>query len=300
MKLRVSAIIPVYNGERFIADAIRSVLGQTWPVYECIVVDDGSTDGTARVVEEFGDAVRLIRQLNTGVSGARNAGVAAARGELVAFLDSDDVWLREKLERQLPFFQQRPELGMVYSGIVFVDEALNPTRSMYAPAGEDALRNTLLMEAPFVPFSMTAVVPVRVFQEVGGFDERLKIGEDLDLICRIASAYPVDGVQAPLTLYRIHSEGQMHRDPAQVERDMRAIYAKLFGGGLPPEMARQRARAYTNLHAMLALSYLRRRETAAFCRHLAAAVLSDPARAFTLLSKLAAKRLARPRSEERK
>src|SRR5947209_3181201 len=97
----VSAVIPVYNGQRFVADAINSVLDQSHPVLECLVIDDGSTDATSPVVEAFGARVVYVRQENAGVSVARNRGAELARGDLVAFLDHDDVWLRDKLARQV-------------------------------------------------------------------------------------------------------------------------------------------------------------------------------------------------------
>lgn len=104
----VSCVIPAYQAERFLAEAIDSVLGQTHQSLELIVVDDGSTDRTAAVAESYGDRLRLIRQANGGYHSARNAGVEAARAPWVAFLDADDVWLPVKLERQLACFAARP------------------------------------------------------------------------------------------------------------------------------------------------------------------------------------------------
>src|SRR5947209_13220762 len=100
----VSVIIPTYNHGRFIADAIESVLAQTYPVSEIIVVDDGSTDETQEVVEKFGEKVRYIEQANAGVSAARNTGIENSDGDLVAFLDADDTWLPEKIEKQVAKF----------------------------------------------------------------------------------------------------------------------------------------------------------------------------------------------------
>src|SRR5690242_17155890 len=100
-RVLVSAIIPAHNCERFLADAIDSALGQTYAEVECVVVDDGSTDGTADVASAYGNRVRLIRQEQRGVSAARNRGAAEAKGNLLAFLDADDRWLPERVERQL-------------------------------------------------------------------------------------------------------------------------------------------------------------------------------------------------------
>ena len=97
----VSAVIPVHNGAAYVAEAVQSILSQTRPPIECVVVDDGSTDETAEVVRRFGNEVAYVRQDRAGVSSARNRGAALARGALVAFLDHDDVWLPTKLERQV-------------------------------------------------------------------------------------------------------------------------------------------------------------------------------------------------------
>ncbi len=111
-RLRVSCVIPVYNGERFLAEAIDSALGQSHPPEEILVIDDGSTDGTARVAARYGSCISYHRQQNAGPAAARNRGVRSARGDLVAILDADDVWHPEKLARQLARFAERPELGI--------------------------------------------------------------------------------------------------------------------------------------------------------------------------------------------
>src|SRR5215813_13537595 len=110
----VSAVIPVYNGAEFIAAAIESILAQTLPVNEIVVVDDGSTDGTSAVVARYASlGVRCVRQENHGLSGARNRGIAETRGELLAFLDCDDAWLAEKTALQTEYLNSHPEVGMV-------------------------------------------------------------------------------------------------------------------------------------------------------------------------------------------
>jgi len=126
----VTAVIPAFNAERFVAEAIESVLGQTHPQVECIVVDDGSTDHTAEVVERYGERVRLLRQRNAGVSVARNNGAAAGEGAFVAFLDADDRWHQAKLERQLARLQGATAQTMAVCAVRAIDEA-------GAPLGDD-------------------------------------------------------------------------------------------------------------------------------------------------------------------
>src|SRR5689334_9621809 len=111
----VSCVVPVYNGERYLAEALDSILAQTHRPLQAIVADDGSTDGTAAVAAAYGDRVLVLRQANAGPAAARNLGLAAARGEYVAFLDADDLWHPRKLERQLARFRARPQLDYCVS-----------------------------------------------------------------------------------------------------------------------------------------------------------------------------------------
>lgn len=113
MNARVSAIVPVYNGERFLADALESIFTQTCPADEVIVIDDGSTDSSFAIASER-PGVRYLRQANAGHSSALNAGAAAATGDFLAFLDADDVWIRDKLSRQLAAYEAQPELDIVF------------------------------------------------------------------------------------------------------------------------------------------------------------------------------------------
>lgn len=112
MKPLLSCIVPVFNGERYLAEALDSIFGQDYQPTEIIVVDDGSTDGTAGVAARYGDAVTCIAQANAGPAVARNTGIKAAKGEFIAFLDADDTWVADKIERQMARFNARPELGI--------------------------------------------------------------------------------------------------------------------------------------------------------------------------------------------
>jgi len=120
MNNKISVVIPVYNGEAFISDAIQSVLKQTVRPYEVIVVNDGSVDGTAEKLALFGTRITVISIPNGGVSNARNVGIQASSGELIAFLDADDIWYEDKLERQLEVFERYPDLGFCCCDYVFL------------------------------------------------------------------------------------------------------------------------------------------------------------------------------------
>lgn len=265
----VSAVIPAYNAENYIEAAIESVLAQSAQPIECIVADDGSTDGTAGRVIRFGDKVRLLRKPNGGVSSARNAGAHAARGDYIAFLDADDVWLPEKTARQLELFRVRPDVALVYSAAIIGNETLRPTGMMEAVAGDIALVNAITMTPPHVPLTMTGMIRREAFHAVGGFDEQLSTSADLDFVVRVAQRYRLAAIAEPLAIYRRHG-AQMHLNLERMERDMLRLFDKL-----PDELRPLAARGTTKLYYSLALSHVRRgdvRETA----RCAAAALRRP------------------------
>lgn len=188
----VSVVIPAYNCERFIGRAVRSVLGQTYANLECIVIDDGSTDGTAAVVERFGERVRLIRQANGGASAARNAGIAAAQGRYIAFLDSDDYWLATKLEHQVAIMLEQPDLALVSCDFSWLragvdPDYIDPSAPSFEP-GALELRDGLadLLNAPYLG-TPTVLVDAPLARQSGGFDTSLPVGEDLDFYFRICA-----------------------------------------------------------------------------------------------------------------
>jgi glycosyltransferase involved in cell wall biosynthesis len=173
-EFQVSLILPVYNGERYLAEAIESALAQSFPLLEIIVVDDGSTDGSARLVQSYSQ-VRLLLQPQTGVSAARNRGVDAAAGNVLAFLDADDVWLPHKLELQAAALREDPALDMVFG---LVDEFTSPelTQSQVAP------RRARLGAAGLIP--STLVIRKSAFFRAGYFEPHWQVGEFFDWYAR--------------------------------------------------------------------------------------------------------------------
>jgi glycosyltransferase involved in cell wall biosynthesis len=164
---RVSCIVPVCNGERFLGAAIDSILSQTRPPFEVIVVDDGSTDGTARVARAYGARVTYVAQANAGAAGARNTGIGRARGDVVAFLDADDLWLPQKLARQAARFEARDDLDLSVTGF----------QNFWMPevaADEERFRGHRLAE-PFVGYVVPTLVARRdAFDRFGVFDPVLR------------------------------------------------------------------------------------------------------------------------------
>lgn len=199
----VSVIVPCFNGEAYLRDAIDSALGQTEVVLEIVVVDDGSTDGSAQILASYGNRIRAIRQPNSGVARARNAGIAASRGAFIAFLDCDDVWLPQKLARQIELFGRDPELGLVYSDCQIFSDAgvlVASKRAVRAPAEGHVLQ--ALFRDNFITTSSTVVRRdcldrVGVFREAGGY------AEDYDLWLRLAERYRFGYVDAVAVCYRI-------------------------------------------------------------------------------------------------
>lgn len=211
----VSVVIPVYNRAHCIAEAVESVLGQTFRECEVLVVDDGSTDATPEVLARYGDRIRYLRQENAGPAAARNRGIRESRGEFVAFLDSDDLWRPEKLELQVREFRGDDRMGIVATNVIF----LYPDREVRTPFGEKdtgAIRDGFLDE--FLMVTSSVMIRTECFREVGLFNETLQYAEDLDLFYRVARSYHCRILGEYLTINRRAGGGNMVTDGAKRER----------------------------------------------------------------------------------
>ncbi len=207
----VSVIIPSYNMAHFLPQAVQSALAQTYTNVEVQIIDDGSTDDTPRVVRQWHDdrRVRVHRQANGGLSHSRNQGISLTRGPFIALLDADDTWAPEKLARQIPLFQGRPEVGVVYSDYERMDGEGRPLPKGSTRLHRGRVSGALLIEN-FVPAS-SAVVRRECFERHGGFDVALRTGEDYDMWLRLSPHYQFDFVAEPAIRYRIWG-GQMSKD----------------------------------------------------------------------------------------
>ncbi len=259
---RVTVIIPTYNRASLIGEAIDSVLAQSARDIEVIVVDDGSTDGTSDVLDSYGDSIRVIRRPNGGQCAARNTGLERARGEFVAFLDSDDLLLPQKIELQLRGFERFPPVGMVCSRSVrFADGHGFDYREHDAGASEaagemqDIFEDMLLLKR--APLIHDTLVRRSCFDAAGNFDTRLRVAADHDIWLRVAALYPVALIDATVAAYRQHSSqvSNAGRLRGEYVTDLNHILDKL-AGELPP--GRQtphvralivRARALVEVHA---------------------------------------------------
>ncbi|TLS53472.1 glycosyltransferase [Paenibacillus antri] len=198
-----SVVIPTYNRERYIARAIRSVLNQTCDDYELIVVDDGSTDRTGKIVRSFGRQVRYIRQRNRGPSEARNAGIRAAKGRFIAFLDSDDRFLPKKLEENKSFLERHPDCKFLYSWYYDVRGGRKRLRKGKEYEDLDRFRYRLYRR-DFTIRTSTAVVRRDCFDKIGLFHPKYRYSQDWDMWLRLATHYRGYCQRKPLALYRRH------------------------------------------------------------------------------------------------
>lgn len=253
----VSVIIPTYNRRRYLAEALESVWSQTYRQVEVIVVDDGSTDGTGAWLETYAhrERLRYLYQPNQGVSAARNQGIRLARGKYLAFLDSDDLFEPYKLEKQVAYLEEHPGTGLVHSHYLKFDDSgahlgLRDTSFFTGRVYPEMLLYwSVLIAVPCV------MAPAAVLHEVGGFDETLRWGEDLDLWRRIARCYPLACIPEALSKIRVHPDNASAGKAAALasfERYMHKAFAE--DPALSPAFRRKAlARMYANTsHNLLA------------------------------------------------
>jgi glycosyltransferase involved in cell wall biosynthesis len=230
--MTISVIIPVYNYDRYLGEAIESVLNQTYRHLEVIIVDDGSTDRSGEVAQSFaGRGVQYCRQVNAGIGPARNTGVELAQGDYVAFLDADDRWPVEKLERQLRAFESDPALEMVFGQALQLHNG---------PEWEAGVRNNNYSVAGMVPgmIAGTMLIKRAAFDRVGKFQGGLKVGEFIDWYARAVELKIRSLILPDLFLWRrIHDSNQGVR-----ERQSVTDYARVLKAALD----RKRGHGYTD------------------------------------------------------
>lgn len=244
----ISVVVPCYNAQRYIVGTLQSVFNQAGVKLEVIVVDDGSTDDSVSTIRQNFPSVTLIQQPNAGVAAARNAGLSAARGRWVAFIDADDCWLAGKLQTQLKLLAAHPDalLACAPWHVWFSDEPQAPEHwrtgqvpdecPVYGRTGEGWLYTELLLGCTV--WTSTVVADRMLLSEAGGFDTGLKVGEDYDLWLRLSRLTPFVRADRPLALYRQHPDSLTRRPPT-MNHEGRVLAQALKRWGLTGPDGRQ-------------------------------------------------------------
>ncbi|WP_300529453.1 glycosyltransferase family A protein [Maricaulis sp.] len=219
-KPQVSVVMPVFNVERYVKAAVESVLAQSFEDFELLIIDDGGTDRSIDICREFIDyRMRIISQKNRGLAGARNTGIRYARAEIIAFLDSDDLWHPDKLARHVEHLREQPQVGVSYSGARLIDDAghdvgIDQLPKLNGIESKDIyLRNPVSNgSTPVIRRAALDVIarpsPLHPGEQVW-FDEHLRQSEDIDCWLRIAllSNWQFEGIAGALTAYRVNAGG---------------------------------------------------------------------------------------------
>ena len=220
--MTISVVVPAYNAEKYIARSIDSVLAQTRPVDEIIIVDDGSTDTTAEVIKGYGDKIHYIHQSNAGVSAARNAGIQAAIGEWTAFLDADDEWLPDRLMQQTRLLQKHPHLVWIGGNYITCSCSEGRKASRVEPTHIGQFTgNSGIIEDYFIGtcynlggHTDTMLIRKEVLLQAGLFDMQMSKGEDLDLWWKIAHKHPDIGyISEPIAVHHFGNMQSLNKNP---------------------------------------------------------------------------------------
>lgn len=272
----VSVVIATYNRSRQVREAIDSVLAQSVPVREIIVVDDGSKDDTRAQLLAYGDRIRPFFQANGGASAARNLAMRMAHGSWIAFLDDDDVWVQEKIEQQWALIEKDPSLGLVYCSDYAVDEQL---RVLYERKAQESNRGQVFERLLIKNFIFTSCVMARrdAIGKAGYMLGEYKFAQDWDLWLKIAAEHPVDFAAAPLVLYRQSPTGCLTHDMKADDRllEMKTIMQRALK--LREVSSAARHRAEFEIESQWASASLVNGKNAAALPHALRAVAAQPA-----------------------
>ena len=251
---KVSIIIPAYNAESTIKYTLVSVREQTYRDYELIVIDDGSTDRTVEIVRELADdRVKVFSYKNAGLPTARNRGIQRATGEYIAFLDADDLWTKDKLEKQIAILEANPEVGVVYSQTYCINSQSNV---LYYCDPVSFTGNVLkeLLLTNFLHNGSNPSIRKQAVATVGEFDSSLNSSEDWDYYLRLAALYPFAVVPEYQVLYR-QTENNMSSNVARMKQASYTVLERAYQKF--PQLQRYRRQSFSILHLYCAELYLR-------------------------------------------
>jgi teichuronic acid biosynthesis glycosyltransferase TuaG len=273
----VSVIVPCYNQARFVPDAVESILSQTYPHIEIIVVDDGSTDDPQAALAAYSHSIRIIQQDNRGLAAARNAGFRISQGQYLCFLDSDDTLLPHAIARHVEFLESQPDYALSYSAWEQVSEDGLETYTVVRPGISGNVLKPLLLRRFFF-FASAVVLRRDCLERVGEFDEAITWGEDADLWMRLSYAgYQFGYVDEPLMRYRIHAKSMTAQVSPEQSKSWTGLLDKFFSDpSLPDDIRLLKGEAYAVLHYETAGRCYRAGQLELAAYHLSAAVETHP------------------------
>ena len=236
----VSIVMAAYNSAPYMPEAIRSVIGQSYPNWELHIINDGSKDNTAEVVRPFLTDTRIIyhEQENKGQASAKNCGLRAARGDFIAFLDADDMWSLDKLEKQLPVFTEHPEAGLVHTNVMLITESGEPLGSPQRSYPQGWISGDLLIDNRVN--GMASILRRECLDRVGIFDESMSMGIDYDLWLRISAQYQILFLDEVTYFYRQWSGQMSHRYEERMDCAIRIMekFLREHPGVVPEKVVR--------------------------------------------------------------
>jgi glycosyltransferase involved in cell wall biosynthesis len=246
---KVSVVIPAYNAMTYLPETVESVLRQTFTDFEVLIIDDGSSDHIRQWADQQTDPrIKLISQVNQGVSVARNTGIAHAQGEYIAFLDADDLWETTKIEKQVRCLDANPALGLVHTWMVFIDKQGKSTGRIISSHTEGNVWKQLVEKNTIACSSV--MVRRCCFEVIGLFDQNLEFAEDWDMWIRIGYHYPFAVIKEPLYYYRQLSNS-LSKNCKVIEPNFQTIIEKNFKSS-PSELLYLKNRSYGYSYLCLA------------------------------------------------
>lgn len=234
IKPLVSVVLPVYNGARFLPQAVESVLGQTWKKFELLVVDDASTDATSKILRQVKDArVRIFKSAShKGVAASLNLALKKARGRYIARMDADDVVEKDRLEKQIRFLQTHPAVGVVGSWVKLIDYKGRVKGYKKYPVADQEIKKKLHYLNPLIHPSV--MIRKELFDKYGGYDEELDGAEDYDLWCRFVPYTQFANLDHLLLQYRLHSKNVSFVETSRLNIAYTKVQVKkIFSYGYP-------------------------------------------------------------------
>jgi len=285
-KDKVSVIIPAYNRARYIRQTVESVLNQSYANIETIVVDDGSTDGTREILESYTGKIRLLEHTgrqNRGQSASINLGLEHASGEYVAILDSDDFWEANKIELQIRYLEQNPDVGLVYCNGTAVNSNGEYLYDIYQTGHREENKPEKILLDCYISLPSNSIVRMPLIKKAGCFDESLRTAQDHDMLLRIAEICRLGYINNNLWHYRRHSES--------ISKSNKGVTNRWQNGFIILEKAKNRypyslsviRRRKAVLHFRLYQCAMENKSSLKALTHLLLAGLYDPARACAVL-----------------